>query len=352
MKYNLIQNQNFSSLAITLYDIHNKPLQYELIIITGRKYKKSFKGSTSNNGTAKFILPKGDIYDISFKYDKNFDVKEISAVLGMEEGNIQINYIGSKEIERIKKENDLRIKEEQEKYAKQRIINFIQIKKTYKEFETGKRKFSEGNVVATVFERNKQWKDKLIVCDIVTACMVEYAAQLAVWYKQNYAKEQNTQFTFFNTVNQITTDMKQKKGSSGKVYYLNNNSVDSLINLEARVQSSDVNGLAQNNIEALIYATKKNPNYKEIIMIVDTDAPIQDIDLLDHYTAKIPVKIILGSTRAFINPTHLYLAWKTKGSLHSKDQDYMNIAKMTDGQEITINNYKYKLMKNRFVVMN
>ena len=54
--YNLVQNQNFSSLVITLYDMHKKPLQSETIIISGRKYKKSFKGISNSDGSAQFIL--------------------------------------------------------------------------------------------------------------------------------------------------------------------------------------------------------------------------------------------------------------------------------------------------------
>ena len=359
-KYNLVQNQNFSSLVITLFDMHKKPLQSETIIISGRKYKKSFKGISNSNGTAKFILPKGDLYDISFNYDKNFEVKEINAILGLEDATIQINYIGSKEIERIKKENELLVIEEKKRFAKQEKENeeFLKtrlenIKKELKDAKEGKGTFSEGNVVSIVFDRNKQWKDKLIVCDIVTPCMHEYAAQLVIWYKLNYLKEPNTQFTFFNTANQSTFKSNQKGNTSGRVYYSKCKNMDSLINLAGTVQSLHMaNTWAQNNIEALIDATKKASSYKEVIMIVDTDAPIQDIDLLEKLNSGIPVKIILGSSRSYINPTHLYLAWKTKGSLHTKDEDYVNIWKMTDGQEITINKLTYKLMKNRFVTIN
>jgi hypothetical protein len=349
-------DQNFSSLTITLKDLNRKPLVGEMIMVSARKYKKYFKGHTDYSGNIVFLLPKGDTYDVSFKHDPNYDIQEINYTLGTMKSMIQIDYLGSKEIERrivLKekqlKEEMIRLEKERkefEEYIKRERISVLDArKKEIKEYESGKRTFSD-NVILKVFERNKHWKDKLIVCDL-TGSMSPYGAQLEIWYKLNLSKEQNLQFVFFNDGDQ-KPEHEKKIGTTGGIYYSKAKGVDELVLLMTTVQASGSGGdCAENNMEALIKGTEKASSYKELIMIADNHAPIKDLALLENF--KIPVRVILCGVNDEIEADYLKLAWKTKGSVHTIEEDILSIGKLLDGQEIKINGQTYRLMKNKFI---
>ena len=351
-------DQNFSSLTITLKDLNHNPLIGEMIIVSARKYKKYFKGPTDYSGNIVFLLPKGDIYDVSFKHDPNYDVQEINYTLGTMKSAIQIDYLGSKEIERRIMEKEKQLKEETirhekelkefEEYRKREKLSALDArKKEIKEYESGKRSFKD-DVILKVFERNKHWKDKLIVCDL-TGSMSPYAAQLEIWYKLNFLKEQNLQFVFFNDGDN-KSDHEKRIGSTGGIYYLKSKGLDELIHLMATVQTAGSGGdCPENNMEALITGTEKASHYKEIIMIADNHAPIKDIQLLEKFN--IPVRIILCGVDDEIEPDYLKLAWKTKGSVHTIEEDILSIGKLLDGQEIKIKGQTYRLMKNKFILI-
>ena len=89
-------------------------------------------------------------------------------------------------------------------------------------------------------------------------------------------------------------------------------------------------------------------NQVDMTLIVDNNSPIKDIKLLDKFN--LPVHVILcGATEGWILPDYLLLAWKTKGTIHTIEEDITSIAKMTEGQEIKIGASTYKIMGGEFV---
>ncbi|MGZ3865211.1 MAG: hypothetical protein ACXVC6_03845 [Bacteroidia bacterium] len=349
-------SESFMSLDIVIHDLDKKPLIGETVTITGRKNKKSFKATTNTGGAMMLLLPKGDTYDMSFKYDKNYDVQEVKYMQGTAQSHLRLDYIGSKETERRAKEKAKRMKEdairrEKEKkefevYMKKEGLSAMKAReKEMHEYETGKRSFTD-NVILKVFERNKHWKDKLIICDL-TGSMSPYAAQLELWYKLNYLKEQNLQFVFFNDGDNMP-DRNKKIGETGGIYYTTSKGVDSLIYKMVYVQNAGDGGDGpENNMEALIKGTKKAKPFTELVMIADNLAPVKDITLLESFN--IPVRIILCGVGNEIEPDYLKIAYKTKGSVHTMEEDILGISKLLDGQEIKIGNGLYRLMKGRFV---
>jgi hypothetical protein len=352
----LKSDQNFASLTFRLKDINNGPLTGETVLLTSRTSKKNFKGPTDATGAITFFIPKGDTYDLSFRHDKNYDVQEINSTLGTMRSTVQINYMGTKEIERRMaekekqlKEEAIRLEKEKKEFAaymkRERLSALDARKKEMKEYESGTRHFKD-DVILKVFERNKHWKDKLVVCDL-TGSMSPYAAQLEIWYKLNYMKEQNLQFVFFNDGDD-NLSVEQKAGRKGGIYYSPSKGIDELANLMAMVQTAGSGGdCPENNMEALIRGTEQASAYKEIVMIADNHAPIKDLALLTGFN--IPVRIILCGVDDEIEPDYLFLAWKTKGTVHTMEEDILSIGKLMDGQEIKINGKAYRLMKNKFV---
>lgn len=349
-------SETYMSLDIVINGLDKKPLAGETITVTGRKNKKSFKATTNAGGAALLLLPKGDTYDMSFKYDKNYDVQEVKYMHGTAESHMRLDYIGSKETERRAKEKEKRMKEdairrekekkEFEAFMKKEGLSAMKAReKEMHEYETGKRSLKD-DVILKVFERNKHWKDKLIVCDL-TGSMSPYAAQLELWYKLNYLKEQNLQFVFFNDGDNMS-DQNKKIGETGGIYYTTSKGVDSLMYKMIYVQNAGDGGDGpENNMEALIKGTKKAKPFKELVMIADNLAPVKDISLLEQFN--IPVRIILCGVGNEIEPDYLRIAYKTKGSVHTMEEDILGIGKLLDGQEIKIGNGLYRLMKGKFV---
>ncbi|AEA44884.1 hypothetical protein [Fluviicola taffensis] len=346
--------ENYELMSIKLKDLNNGLLINEDFIITGTNRKKSFQGKTSKTGEIQLYIPKGDNYTLNFKYHKAYKKFDSEFKNGTINSRMEITYMGTKEYEKRKKEEEDRIKAEEkrlaedrlafEKYCKERRVSLEEgYKLKLKEATNGT---SEDDVVTKVLTRNK-WSEKLIVCDL-TGSMDPYAQQLSVWYQLNFKKEPNLQFVFFNDGDE-KDDSEKKIGSTGGIYYQKSTGLDSLIYLMSFVRSRGNGGdCPENNLEALIKGVKKAQPYKELVMIVDNNAPVKDISLLNQFTK--PVHIILcGSTRGEVLSDYLLIAWKTKGSIHTIEEDISKIATMSEGQTIQIGGYTYKILGGEFV---
>jgi hypothetical protein len=92
--------------------------------------------------------------------------------------------------------------------------------------------------------------------------------------------------------------------------------------------------------------------YDEIVMVADSYAAINDMELIQHLTK--PVRIVLCGIEdhLFVEPDYLVLAWKSKGSIHSIEKDIDSIAKMMDGKIITLFGKDYRLLNGRFIPLN
>ena len=347
--------RHFSEVYITIKDIDNNPLNKEEVWLTGEKRNKTIKATTNSSGKIKVYLPKGDIYSLNFKYTKGFSSIDIEYSKGTSKNNLKYSYLGTKEIERRKKIEKERIAAEEKRIKAEEKKFAAYCKKLGITVEEGRRRQAavyindistyDDTVVSTVLSRNK-WDNKLIVCDL-TCSMQPYSAQLSAWYQLHYGNEKNLQFVFFND-GDGKPDSEKKIGETGGVYYSTSKGVDSLFSFAAMVSSKGCSGsCAENNMEALIKGTKMAKPFKELVMIVDNNAPVSDIELLPKFN--IPVHIILCGADKEVLLDYLLIAWKTKGSIHTIEEDITKIAKMSNGQDITISGIKYRIMGGEFV---
>ena len=346
---------HFALVTITLNDLYDKPLANEKLWLTSKKSKKTFVGNTGTNGKIYFYIPKGDSYSINFTYTKDYATVKTEYGNGTLEMSATYSYIGTVEFERRKKAEaeriaaeEKRLKEEAEKfkaYCKSLGISEKEGKKREAEkYLKNVNSFSD-SVITAVFRRNK-WSEKLIICDL-TGSMQPYSSQLSMWYNLNYAKEKNLQFVFFNDGNN-NLDEKKIIGKTGGIYYTSSKGIDSLFNFMNMVAIRGNGGdCPENNMEALIKGVKLAKPYKELIMIVDNNSPVKDIALLKDFNA--PVHIILCGVNQCVLVDYLEIAWKTKGSIHTIEQDLTKIATMLEGQTIEIKGITYKIMGGEFV---
>jgi hypothetical protein len=101
----------------------------------------------------------------------------------------------------------------------------------------------------------------------------------------------------------------------------------------------------ENVIEAILYGLKKKKTTENVVLIADNWAKVRDINLLSR--VKVPVRVLLcGVTEGMeINPDYLNIAYKTKGSVHTIEQDITTLMQQTTGKKFTINGVDY-IIKN------
>lgn len=346
----------YESVSIKLKDLDNGPLINEPYVISGVNRKKHFKGKTGKAGEIQLYLPKGDQYTLNFKYHPGYKKFDSEFKNGTANSRMEITYMGTKEYERRKKEEEERIKAEEKRLEEERLAFEAYCKKKKVSLEEGyKLKLkeaksgsyqSDNEVVSKVLGRNK-WSEKLIVCDL-TGSMDPYAQELSIWYQLNIKNEPNLQFVFFNDGDN-QSDSQKKIGATGGIYYQKAQGLDSLIRIMSFVRSRGNGGdCPENNMEALIKGVKKAKPYKELVMIVDNNAPVKDLSLLNQFNK--PVHIILcGSRSGEVLEDYLLIAWKTKGSIHTIEEDISKIASMSEGQSIQIGGFTYKILGGEFV---
>jgi len=203
---------------------------------------------------------------------------------------------------------------------------------------------------STVFKAlsriNITTNNTLIVVD-VTGSMAPYSLQICLWNRLNFKTGESNHYVLFNDGDAKSTNQK-KIGSTGGVYPIK---IDSVIDLEKnmiKVMKRGFGGdIPENNLEAIIAGIKKFPNTKEVIMIADNFAAVRDMVLLEKI--KTPVKVILcGVYDLRYNCDYLNIAKQTKGSLHTMENDYINLHSIKEGEVLEMNGFNYKLIKGKF----
>lgn len=341
----------FTRETIRLTGFDGKPLAGELVTVSGRKNKKHFKGYTGADGSLTLLLPKGDLYDVNFKYHKNYDLLEYEYTRGTAESTLKISYIGTKQYERLQaekkrkaEEEKKRQEEEKKRFEEERKRQALSLKQALERQLKAEEEQAKNGVLTRVLTRNK-WDDKLIVCDL-TGSMHPYGAQLLYWFKLYGMKEPNVQVVLFND------ETPAAFGHTNNWYYAAPKTYDSLAARIVQVHSTGCKHgcgyCEENDIEALYMAQKiaKKP-FREIILVADNNSPVYDMKELEKL--KLPVHVVLCGSGGYAAPDYLRIAWKTKGSVHTIEEDIVKIAKLLDGQEITVDGKTYRLMKGEFI---
>lgn len=201
------------------------------------------------------------------------------------------------------------------------------------------------SVVFNVLNRNKNWKNKLIVADL-TGSMYPYAQQISTWLKLHFLKDTTSQhFVFFNDGDN-KKDENKKIGATGGIYHCKAKTVEELIStMELTIRKGQGGDAPENPIEAIIYGLNKSGKVEDVILIADNWAKARDIKMLARI--KVPVRVVLcGVYEGMeINEDYLNIAYKTKGSVHTIEQDITDLMKQSTGKKFNINGVDY-IIKN------
>ncbi len=200
-----------------------------------------------------------------------------------------------------------------------------------------------------VFRKYIKRKDELVCADF-TGSMSPYYLQLMVWISLKHSNKP-LNFTFFND-GDATADYLKRTGNVGGLYMVNSNSIDTITKYAYRcVIGGNGGDTPENNIEAILKGLKKFPETKEIIMLADNWADMRDYALISE--VPIPVRVILCGTNYFgyktaVNPQYLDLARKTGGSVHTMEEELLDLASKKEGEEISLGGDKYIIRGGKF----
>lgn len=212
-----------------------------------------------------------------------------------------------------------------------RMIDLVKSSEDLHDIVTGVAAPKDSTVIRVV-ERH-DWQDMLVVMDW-TGSMYQFGAQLVLWHKENliHNEARIQHLVFFNDGNKKKTFQK-RIGATGGVYYTYADDLLEVIETMERVMEAGNGGdIPENDFEALSKSMKMLNGYKDVILIADNASAVRDIALLSEIDQ--PVHIILcgmGDDN-YINPDYINLAYHTGGSLHTLDQDLMNLSELKPGE--------------------
>lgn len=202
------------------------------------------------------------------------------------------------------------------------------------------------STVLNVFDRNKHWKNFVVVTD-VTGSMSPYSAQVFVWLKAQTENAKAKYFVFFNDGDDKDSQKKKPLDTKG-IYVTENKSVDDVTKTALKcMERGDGGGEnMENDVEAIIEGIKYYPNADAVILVADNMESMRDYKYLDKI--KKPVIVILCGTRGRINVQYLDLARQTKGSIHTATSDMTNLQNIKAGENFFIDEKEYTYQNGRF----
>lgn len=202
--------------------------------------------------------------------------------------------------------------------------------------------------VITVLNRNK-WTQSAAAID-VTASMDPYVAQVYLWLKLNAGTMRTKYYTFFNDGDN-KPDYLKVIGHTGGIYGTNSTAISTLLRIVAIAKSNGNGGdIPENDIEAILFASSRCADCTNIIHVADNNATPRDLGLLVDVTK--PVHVIVCGVTSFVNPALIDVAYKTGGTLHTIEQDIVNLSSMRIGEHITIGEADYRLSSDGFEHVN
>jgi hypothetical protein len=202
------------------------------------------------------------------------------------------------------------------------------------------------NTVLKALSRNN-WTDMLICVD-VTGSMSPYTAQVAAWLQVKSRYEKLRYFIAFNDGDGMADD-KKEPGKTGGIYGIRPAGFNDVSETIYKAMKAGSGGdIPENDMEALLQGINTCTDCKQVILVADNRAPVRDMALLS--AIKKPVTIILcGLKNSHINIDLLNIARATGGSLHTTDEDLVNVTTLKEGEAFSYQGISYRVVKGVFV---
>ncbi|MFA7272739.1 MAG: hypothetical protein WC044_02670 [Crocinitomicaceae bacterium] len=200
--------------------------------------------------------------------------------------------------------------------------------------------------VYKILERNRTWKNTLVVCD-VTGSMAPYTLQILIWLKANAKLNTFDQVVFFNDDEEKSNDQTSKLDTAG-IWDIESKNGRKVVDLA--IEAMKNGNHIENNLEAVCYAINKYPNnLSNIVMIADNWENPCDMELLNFLKKKgAKIHVVVCGVTDRLNTVYLDIAYATGGSVHTMEQDLEITSNMGDGRTINLGDMKFKMVGGAF----
>lgn len=204
----------------------------------------------------------------------------------------------------------------------------------------------EDSTVLNAFSRNKNWNNFMVVTD-ATGSMSPYYAQVLAWLRKQANNENARLFVFFNDGDRKSSDKKLPLETGG-IYITAERSYEMVAQTLKKCSNSGAGGgeTKENDVEAMLQGLKHLPSVQHIILIADNYERMRDYEFINKIT--VPVHVFLCGTKQFVNLQYLDLARTTKGSVHTKTDDVVDLHTLKEGDVILIDGREYVLKNGKF----
>jgi hypothetical protein len=213
----------------------------------------------------------------------------------------------------------------------------------FDKFINGEYKIKDSTIFK-VFRRNTEWKKMMLVVDL-TGSMFPYMGQLLVWYKQTYEDGRVKYYVLFNDGDNLP-DNKKIVGKTGGVHPFEAKDFRKMKkDIEDVRKKGEGGDEIENDLEAITTSIVTYRDHGDIILIAD-DSQVRDMNLLRRI--KKPIRIIMCGTNKGINDQYLKIAYQTKGSIHTNNQD-IDMKKIKEGDEFTVEKDIFRFSGGQFI---
>lgn len=365
---------------LTVLDLDNKPLDGEEMYFAAEKAGKVYVAQTNRAGKAYVMLPMGDKYCVSTRFQANLKCYELPQDERAGQLNITYNTIGAKAILRRKAERERLAAIRDSLYEVQRIQDSIALARAARQkndnflhqLEFGQNSaevrkkiekraaeerdsiardplYFEKNgeaVKATLYRMRDRWKNKVVVTDL-TCSMSPYMDQILLWHALRLTQGEENRYIFFNDGDGKTQEQKIV-GQTGGFHFTEQADMIKLIETMLETTRYGCSGDGpENDLEALLEGATKRKGLDELILVADNYSDVRDIELLTRLN--VPVHIILCGAEYGVNEEYLEIAYRTRGSVHTIEEDIDNLAELADGATITIGQAQYRVSRGKFI---
>ena len=215
-----------------------------------------------------------------------------------------------------------------------------------------RQKYYTDSAVYSVLDRHPEWQKRVMGIDW-TGSMHGYGAEAVLWQAMNTSKSGIDKIALFNDGDK-KKNRKKQLGRTGGIYIENTGSISKTVKLFNKVKNKGTGGDSpENDIEAIAAMLTDAPEADRVILIADNQSCIRDFVLVNCIDK--PVHIVLCGTKKGVNSQYLNVAWRTGGSIHTKEYDIENIQELVLKDSLEIEGIRFMrtidnllLPENRF----
>lgn len=201
------------------------------------------------------------------------------------------------------------------------------------------------SVVTKTLNRNK-WNNTVIVAD-VTGSMSPFTGQLIQFLQDAVAEGNVRKVGFFNDGDSKSSGLKIV-GKTGGIYFTDSCEMNEVKKKLKKAMANGAGGeLEENDIEAVLEAQENCSDCASIVLIADNYAPIRDVKLIKKIEK--PVHVVVCNFARTLNVDYLNLALYTKGSIHVRGQDYVDLEQYSEEIPLVVGGVEYQLVKGEFI---